>query len=52
MGIKMPKTRKHRFLQWARRKWPQFLIEIGVVAVFLWVIVLGWLITEAIALIF
>jgi len=50
MGIKMLETRTNGLLQWARN-WPLALIGIGVVAVIVWVTVLGWLIIEAVLLI-
>jgi len=46
----MPNTRKNLLLQWAS-DWPVFLIVFGIVAVFIWAAVLGWLITKAFALI-
>jgi hypothetical protein len=44
----MPETRKNPLAQWAARSWPPFLIGFGVVAVIVWVTVLGWLIMEAV----
>jgi hypothetical protein len=51
-AVEMPETRKNLLLQWALSSWPAFLIGLAIAAFIVWTGFLGWLIIEAILLMF